>query len=319
VSLEVVTRARASALLAGGAALSFIRLPGRAQTAGTIRIATLPIDSAAEVFYAKDNGFFDRAGLDAQIQILGPGAGAQAVVANAVDVGYAPIDALATAHEKRIPFVVIAAASNYLSTQTGHIAALVVPGNSPIRQAKDFNGKTIAASGLKSLAEYGPRAWIDGNGGDSSTAKFVELAFPEMPAALAANRVDAAWITEPFVTIAKEQSRILGYGFDSIAREFVISAWFTTSQWATDHPDLVRRFATVMRETALWANKNHARSGEVLGKYVKLDTTVVAAMTRSHYVESLNVATVQPLINVAAKYAKFDSFPAQELIYKPTP
>jgi NitT/TauT family transport system substrate-binding protein len=220
----MITRARASALLVGSAALCAINSRVQAQTTTTIRIGSIPVDASAEVFYAKDNGFFAKAGIDAQIQILGPGANSQAVVSNAVDVGYAPIDSLATAIEKHIPFVVIAPASNYLTSQTGHIAALVVSPNSSVRQAKDLNGKTIGAGGLKSLAEYGPRAWIDGNGGDSSTAKFIEIAFSEMPAALAVNRIDAAWITEPFLTIAKEQSRVLGYGFDSIAKEFVIGA-----------------------------------------------------------------------------------------------
>jgi ABC-type nitrate/sulfonate/bicarbonate transport system substrate-binding protein len=88
--------------------------------------------------------------------------------------------------------------------------------------------------------------------------------------------------------------------------------------WANAHSDLVNRFATVIRETALWANRNHAQSAEMLARYAKLDATVVSTMARSHYVEVLNVATMQPLIDVAAKYAKFDSFPAQEMIYAPS-
>ena len=42
-------------------------------------------------------------------------------------------------------------------------------------------------------------------GGDDSKLKFVELAFPDMPAALNNKLVDAAWIVEPFLTVAKGQ------------------------------------------------------------------------------------------------------------------
>jgi NitT/TauT family transport system substrate-binding protein len=311
-----MTRARASALLFGGAALCAITSPGRAQTTATIRVASIPIDAAAQVYYAKEMGFFAQAGIDVQIQTL-PSGMADAVAGNAVDVGYVSVDTLVLAHQRKIPFVVIAPASEYISSLTGHIAGLVLPANSSISHAKDLSGKTIAAP-LNTLAEYGTRSWIDDNGGDSSTVKFIDMTFAATPAALSAGRIDGAWETEPFLTVAKEQGRVLGYGFESIGKQFVIGAWFSTSQWAHDHPDLVSHFAAVMRDTAVWANKNHPQSGEILEKYAKIDPTVVATMTRSHYVEKFNVATMQPLIDVASKYNKIAPFPAQDLIYAPS-
>lgn len=73
----MLTRARASALLFGGAALSATGLPGRAQTNATIRMAIVPIEPAAEAYYASDMGFFAEADLDVQIQ---PMLGSSAIV-----------------------------------------------------------------------------------------------------------------------------------------------------------------------------------------------------------------------------------------------
>ena len=78
------------------------------------------------------------------------------------------------------------------------------------------------------------------------------------------------------------------------------------------------RFARVLHETAVWANKNPEKSGEILSKYTKVDPAVVAAMTRTRYAEQLTAALMQPLIDVAAKYNGFRTFPAQELIYTPS-
>ena len=51
-------------------------------------------------------------------------------------------------------------------------------------------------------------------GGDPTGVKFVELPFPDMPAALEEGRVDAVWVVEPFVTIAKDQgARIIASNF----------------------------------------------------------------------------------------------------------
>lgn len=287
---------------------------GRAQTAATIRVAVLPTESSAQVYYAKDMGFFAKAGLDVDIQLM-QGAVATAIASNAVDIGYITVDTVASAHQKNIPLIVIAPAAEYVSKSMVRAAALVAPANSLVHQAKDLNGKIIAVAGLNGLSEIGPRIWIDQNGGDSSTVKFVEIPFPAMPAALESGRIDAAWVTEPFLELAKKNGRVLAYGFDGISKSFLLNAWCTTTQWAKDHPDLVNRFAAVMHETAIWANKNPTKSGEILAKYTKVDPTVIATMVRLHYGEQLTAASMQPLIDVAAKYGKFSSFPAQELLY----
>jgi NitT/TauT family transport system substrate-binding protein len=312
----MMTRARASAVLFGGASLFLTTAGARAQSAATLRIATLPIESAAEVFYAKDMGFFAKAGFDVDIQTMQTSAAmAAATASNAVDIGYSPVDSLATIHQRKVPVVVIAPANEYISPSRN--AGLALSANSTVRVAKDLNGKIIAVSNLRSLSENAARAWMDRNGGDSSTAKFVEIPFPAMQPALDTGHVDAAWVAEPFISAAAKNGRVIEYGFDAIAPRFLIGAWFTTAQWANDHRDAVARFAAVIHDTAVWANKNQAQSGQIVAKYTKVDPAVLATMTRSHYAEALTPAAMQPLIDVSAKYNGFATFPAQELIYVP--
>jgi NitT/TauT family transport system substrate-binding protein len=214
-----------------------------------------------------------------------------------------------------VPVVVIAPANEYISPSRN--AGLALSANSTVRVAKDLNGKIIAVSNLRSLSENAARAWMDRNGGDSSTAKFVEIPFPAMQPALDTGHVDAAWVAEPFISAAAKNGRVIEYGFDAIAPRFLIGAWFTTAQWANDHRDAVARFAAVIHDTAVWANKNQAQSGQIVAKYTKVDPAVLATMTRSHYAEALTPAAMQPLIDVSAKYNGFATFPAQELIYVP--
>lgn len=311
-----MNRARASALLFGAASIPFGAARGRAQTTTAIRIATLPIESAAEPFYAKDMNFFGKAGLDATIQTMQNGASiAAAALAGAIDIGYSPVDVLATIHDKKVPVVVLAPANEYVSPSRN--AGLVVAAGSTIRGPKDLTGKTIAVAALHSLSESAPRAWIDRNGGDSTTVKFVEIPFPAMPAALDSGRVDAAWDAEPFLTTAAKNERVIEYGFDAIAKRFLISAWFTTRQWADAHADAAARFIAAIHETAVWTNENPGPSGEILSKYTKIDPALVATMVRSRFEESLAPASLQPLIDLSAKYNGFTPFPAQELIYGP--
>lgn len=200
---------------------------------------------------------------------------------------------------------------------TERIAALLVPSDSTVQQARDLNGKTIGAAALNGLGETSPRMWIDNNGGDSSSVKFVEVPFPTMPAALEAHRVDAVFITEPFLTTAQRTARVLTYPWDSIAKHFLVGAWIATAQWAEEHAEVVTRFAGAIHDAAVWANKNPGPSGTILAKYTPTPPAVIAAMTRTHYAEQLVPAEVQPLVDLSAKYNGFRAFPARELIATP--
>jgi NitT/TauT family transport system substrate-binding protein len=309
-------RGRAAALLLGGSALWSLPLSGRTQDNAPLRIGTFAVENGIQPFYARDLGFFTAAGIAADVALLpGSAAIAAGIVSNSIDVGSGAIDVLATLHSKSIPIVVIAPGGEYRAPITSHVAAIMVPAASTVKQAKDLNGKVIAANSLHSLADAVPKLWVDQNGGDSSTLKFVEMPFAAMPAAFDAGRVDAALISEPFMSVAAKSARVLVYGYDCIAKDFLLGAWFTTPQWAKDHAGEIARFRTGMRQAATWANANPAKSGELLAKYTKIDPAVIATMTRARFGEQLTPALMQPLIDVAAKFGPFNAFPARELIY----
>jgi NitT/TauT family transport system substrate-binding protein len=311
-----MTRARATALLLGGVALGTARVRAADAPAARIRIALLPIEGAAQPYLAVDQGFFARAGIDADLQPMqGSSAIVAAVVSGAVDVGFVTVDVVASAHQRHIPIVVIAPAGEYTSAGTQNTEALVLPAASTVRVARDLNGKTIAATALHSLQVTAVRAWMDHHGGDSSTVRFVEIPFPAMPAALEAARVDAAWITEPYLTMAKKSGRVMAYGFDDIAKHFLITAWCATPQWAQAHPDLLTSFARVMHDTAIWANTHPDESATILVKQLKFTSGSVATLARVHFAESLTPALMQPVIDVSATYDGFSAFPAEQLIY----
>jgi ABC-type nitrate/sulfonate/bicarbonate transport system substrate-binding protein len=313
-----LTRHRAIRVIAAAATAPWWIDTARAQTLPSIRAAMIPIEPASSIYYAADNGFFTKAGIDVQIaQNPSTPALAAAVASGTYDIAYATISTLSIAHSHSLPFVAIAPG---IETVPGEVAgAIMVPTASTIKTAKDFNGKTFGCAGLGTIAEYQPRAWIDKNGGDSTTVKFIEIPFPETIAALNAGRIDAAYLVEPFITIATKGGtvRLLATGDDAIGVNFLSTAWYATSQWAAAHPDLVTRFASAMLAAARWANANQDKVTPILVKYLKADPGLVAAAHRAYFAERLLPAQIQPWINVTAKYAKFPPFPATELIYVP--
>jgi NitT/TauT family transport system substrate-binding protein len=309
-----MTRARLAALVSLFM-LCLPAIPAAAQSLIPVHVMTVPIDVGAEIYYAKEMGFFTKAGLDVDVTpAANGGAAAAAVAGNAVDIGYSDMVSIASGFGRGVPFVVLAPAAIHDAAMPNN--QLLVAAGSPIRTAKDLNGKIVAGSGLGTISGYAPRAWIEANGGDLASVKFVELPFPSMQPALDAGRIDAASIAEPFLNAAAKTDRVIASPYDAVAKTFLISAFFTNAAWAKDHPDVVNRFIAAMHDTAVWANANHAKSLEILLKYAKIDPALAGGMVRVKYGERLDTALMQPVINVAAKYSKFAPFKADEITYK---
>jgi NitT/TauT family transport system substrate-binding protein len=292
---------------------------GAAAQAETLRVATTPIEPGCLIYYAQENGYLQNSGLTVEVT-PNPStpAIAAAVVSGTYDIGYATVSTLAVARTKGLPFVIIA--PDALETQSQVQSGIVVPLHSPIQTAKDLDGVTFGTSGLNTLGEYLPRAWVDKHGGDATSMKFVEVPFPQMPDALAAGRIGAAYVVEPFLTIIEKHGigRILNSGDDAIAPAYLAAAWFSTEQWAKAHPDVVSRFAGAMARAARWANANPAKVVPIITSYLKADPALTAASRRTYFGETLAPAQIQPIIDVTAKYGKFTSYPAADLIYVPS-
>ncbi len=306
-----LSRIAAPALVAG----FFTPLAVRAATT-RLRIATPPITVSAQPYFARANGLFAKAGIDADISFLPSGAAiAAAVVAGSLDIGDSNLISLATAHDRGVPIVVIAPDATF---QSDHAAVLLVTTKqSPLRTAKDLEGKTVAVNGLKNLPHIATMAWIDKNGGDSSAVKFIEIPIPATQAALSSGRVDAAILNEPFLSAALQaDARVFGNCYEAIAKDFTYGAFVATQQWASDHPDLVRAFRSIVYESSRWANTHVAAASEILMRDAKLD--VSALKNHDAYAEKFDPSLMQPVIDASAKYGVIKaSFPVSEMVARP--
>jgi NitT/TauT family transport system substrate-binding protein len=299
--------------VAAGAAI--LPRPASAASLTTIRFGTAPVESYALAVYAQARGYFRDNGLDVQITILNAGGAVMAAIAgNALDLACANVAAQANAHVRGLPFSMISPGGMY--STTAPTTVLAVGKNSPLKTARDLNGKTVGLSTLKDLQQASVMKWTDANGGDSSTLRFIEIPVPEMGPALAAGRVDAATILEPSYTYAKSDIRVLGKCYDAIATRLMICTHFGSNDWLAKNSGTVTAFVHAMRKAADWTNKNPRASAAILAGLTKIPVDVVDRMNRVSFGEVLDVATIQPVIDATAEY-KFlpKTFPVSEMLW----
>jgi NitT/TauT family transport system substrate-binding protein len=310
---------RASCLAATGSALllPLRAAPVSAQPAPltTVRVGAVPTDSLSPVLYAIRYGLFERAGLKIDLQILGGGdAVSLAVISGALDIGLTSVVAIMQAHLKNIPVTIIAPGGLWINA---NVAGLLVPVNSPLHAAPDFNGKTIATSSLLALGTVAMDAWMDRNGGDSKTLRFLELPWVAAPAALQQGRIDAAIVDNPVFAqaLGSGQVRVATLVYGAIAKQFLLGVWFTTLPYVEKNRGITERFSRVIADAASISRTHPETTIDDVAQITKLDRNVIARMERVWVGTTVKAADIQPVIDVGAKYKLIDrSFPAADLI-----
>jgi NitT/TauT family transport system substrate-binding protein len=111
-----------------------------------------------------------------------------------------------------------------------------------------LRGKTIAVNALKGLAVLLTSNVLNSYGVNPATVHFVVIPFPAMATALTAHRVDAAFMTEPFLSGAEEANGVVPL-FDidqGAAHDFPIAGYVTTQAWAARYPATRGAFAAAL-------------------------------------------------------------------------
>jgi NitT/TauT family transport system substrate-binding protein len=181
-------------------------------------------------------------------------------------------------------------------------ASLMVKGDSPIRSASELSGKTVAINTLNNISDTVVRASVRKAGGDPASIRFVELAFPDMAAALDGGRVDAALPVEPFQTaIRAKGGRSIASSWVDAAPNLTVAAYFTSTKLMKENPDLVRRFAEAMKESLAYADGHPDEVRKVLGSYTQIAADTAAALTLPKWPAEINRVSVQTLADLAIR------------------
>jgi NitT/TauT family transport system substrate-binding protein len=281
-----------------------------------VHVGTLSSDNSAGVYYAKELGYFQKAGLDVTIDAMASGpVTAAAVTGGALDIGVANVATIAVARTRGVPMRFLFPAS--IAGEGTLTDQMAVAKDSPYKTAADLNGKTIGVNGLRDLQQLCAMSWMDKHGGDSKTMHFVEVPIPQMGQALSLHRIDGGMPVEPFVTAQKDLIRSLGSVLDGVGPHYMVIGYLANDAWLAAHADTASRFVRAMREAAVWGNTHHAESAAMIERIMHVDPSVGATMNRATYGTDLEPALLQPVVDAALKYGILTQpVPVSDLIWR---
>jgi NitT/TauT family transport system substrate-binding protein len=259
-------------------------------------VGVIPIVDVAPIYLGKQMGFFSKRNIELDLQLAQGGAAiVPAVVSGQYQFGFSNVVSLLLAQSRNVPVKVVASGNTSTGDKNKDFGGIVVKKDSTIQGPADLVGKKVSANTLSNIVDTSVREIVRKAGADATKVTFVEMPFPEMPAALQQGRVDAIFVVEPFLSAAVGQGgRIIGTYAD-VDPNLVVALYFTSNDLSQKNPDLVRRFTEAIKESLAYAATHDKEARDILATYTQLTPEARAALTLPKWPADINRAGVEKL------------------------
>jgi NitT/TauT family transport system substrate-binding protein len=267
----------------------------------TIVVDAVPTADAAGLYVAYDNGYFAQQGLTVKIQPVRGGepgmADVQSGKAQLLEGNYVSFILAQTSgkyDDKPIDLRIVA---NTSQMQPGNQALYVMPG-SKFKTVADLT-KYHAKVGINTPRNIGQvllGSLFKENGLSMNGIQQVYNPLPVLPQLLSTGKIDAAWLPEPFATVAQQQYGALQLAdFDTGSlQNFPIGCVIGTTQWVKTHPNTVAAFLRAFQQGQQVADTNrNAVEQSLLRNKVAASQVIAATMTIDTYPLTMDVPAMQ--------------------------
>ncbi|HEY2530738.1 MAG TPA: ABC transporter substrate-binding protein [Xanthobacteraceae bacterium] len=274
-----------------------------ARAADKLSVAVIPIGDCAPIYLGIAKGFFAKQNLEIDLSTAGGGAAIiPGVLSGQMQFGFSNIPSLLIAQTKGLQFVGVAPGASSTGERGHDFSAIIAAGDSSIKTAKDLEGKTVAVNNLNNIGDTSVRAGVRAAGGDPAKVRFIEVPFPDMPAAIAEHRIEAGWVVEPFLTIALSRgAKVVDWNLVDVAPKMMIAAYFTSAKYAQEHPDIVNRFKAAITESLAYADSHSDEVRKIIPTYTRISPDVAAKITLPRWPTEMNRPSSQALADDALK------------------
>ncbi|WP_033342498.1 ABC transporter substrate-binding protein [Catenuloplanes japonicus] len=262
-----------------------------------VTVGVIPIVDVAPIYLGKEKGFFSARGIDLSlVAAQGGSAIVPGVLSGEFQFGFSNITSLMIAQTKNVPVKVVANGAASTGQAGKDFGGVAVRKGSPITSASALSGRRVAVNTLKNIGDTTVRESVRKAGGDPDDIEFVEIAFPDMPAALESGQVDAAWVVEPQLSTVKAAgATVIASTFTDTAPNLTIAAYFAGTKLIADDPALVKGFTEAVNESLAYADGHPDEVRAVLSSYTKISEEVRSALILPKWPVEINRASLETL------------------------
>ncbi len=281
-------------------------------------IAAVPTASSAGVYVAQQDGLFRRAGLNVKIVNISAGANVTP------ELRSGRIDVVNGAYAGFIQAQVHQAAQFHILADgyagAPNVDEVVVLPASGISSVKQLEGKTIAVNALGSVAQLLVSSALAAQGVPASRVHFVAVGFPAMSAALKAHHIDAAYLPEPYLSQAEEQTGgedVLDVN-QGATQDFPIDGFAATVQWCRKYPKTAAAVTRALDEGEALADTDRALVQKALARYTTITKQIAAIMSLGNFPATVDTVHLQRVPDLMQSFGLLKQHFSISVMTRPT-
>lgn len=244
-----------------------------------VKIGTLTILGNAPVFLADQQGFYRDEGLDARVSpdLTNVANAVPYVLGGNYDIATINTTNLMQALARKLPVQVIAP----VWYDTPEFGGVYVAQDSGIKRFADLEGKNVGVFAIGNIQNIAIAKAVNDAGANSKNVQFIEAPPPNLSNLVKSGRLDAAGLQEPFVTIGGKGLRSIGsdIGVGLKNPNALVVIAITSKKYATEHPDIIRKFQRALGRAIDFANKNPDAVRKTMVDLTKMDPQVAGKMS----------------------------------------
>lgn len=240
----------------------------------TLKVGYLPIAECLPLYVAEELGYFESRGLDVELISFQGGAYVLKELTNdGIDVGFSNVVSLVLHAAEGAPFYSVYGATYETPRNQNH--ALAVRGDLPEGPLADMlRGRTIAVNTHRNIESLMLERFMRQQGLTTDDYSMEAHAFPQMLPLLEANRVDAACLVEPFISMARAapapNARVIANQYLSTSDRTLVATYVTSQRALDEKGAALTAFAAALRDATAFISTNESRSRSLLSRYTKI-------------------------------------------------
>ena len=287
-----------------------------------VTLGYVPYSDDASLFYAQSSGIFKKHGLNVTFVAQASPVAVEASMASGTEqFGFITTPVLINLNSKGVNVKCVSSVDgSEPSNPANDSTVLVAAKGSGITSVKDLAGKNVAEVQLTSLNSLAVEILAKQAGIDPASIHQIAIPFPQMPAALAQGRVQAAVIVAPFAdTATSEGATVLTHPNVDLFPNGTVTCLDAMSSYLTANPTVASEFRAAMDESIAYSQTHEAVVKQTLIKGLSLTPAVAAKqILATNWNPALNLASITMIENYMKQFGVITSEPpAANMVWNP--
>jgi NitT/TauT family transport system substrate-binding protein len=286
-----------------------------------LKLGYVPYADDAPAFLAQEKGIFRKHGVSVEfVPAPNPVAAVAALTSGKQQLAFVTDPVLINANLQNTKLKCVAPVVGRQPTDTKRDGTtLIAAKDSGIKGVKDLAGKKVAMVQLNSLNSLDVQVLAQQAGIDYKSVQFIQMPFPQMPAALDQGRVQAAVIVQPFAQTAIDKGHaVLNHPNRELWPGGTIVCFSALAKYIEDNPEVIKGFNAAMREAILYTKDHESEAKAVLPKHMELTAEQAQKQVlQTDWNPTIEPATIDKIQSYMKQFGLIRrTIPASEMVWQ---